>query len=125
MMGRMLGAAVAAAISLAGSAVAATPAWMEPAFGNTIVTTYPTGKVTRMWLDRGGRYELLRSSGKRNGGLWSVKGEQVCFRQTKPIPIPVSYCQARLAGGVGSRWSGKSPAGEAVTNVLVAGQEGR
>ena len=126
MMNRTSIGAMAVATSLASAAMAETaPAWMEPAFGNTIVTTYPTGKVTRMWLDRDGKYELLRSTGKRNGGRWTVKGDKVCFRQTRPVSIPFTFCQARLTGGIGTRWTGKSPAGERVTNVLVAGQEGR
>ena len=121
----MLTAAALSAVAAAAYAAPAAPSWLQPAFGNTIVTTYPTGKVTRLWMDPDGTFVLLRSTGKRHSGRWQVKGERICFKQTKPIPLPVSHCQARIAGGVGSRWPGKSLAGENVTNQLVAGQAGR
>ncbi|HEX8233605.1 MAG TPA: hypothetical protein VF559_09720 [Caulobacteraceae bacterium] len=125
MIGRSIITGATALALCASAAIAAVPAWMEPAFGNTVVTTYPSGKSTKLWIDRSGGFELLRSTGKRHYGRWTVKGERICFKQTKPIALPISHCQARIAGGIGSRWPGKSIGGESVTNVLVAGQAGR
>ena len=116
---------IAAVLTVATAANAAAPAWMEPVFGNTIVTTFPHGKSSKTWIDRDGTFESLRVTGKRISGKWQVKGDRVCLRQSKPIYIPISHCERKFAGGVGSTWNSKSPVGEALRNKLVAGQQGR
>lgn len=99
---------------------AASP--VEAAFGNTIVSTYPSGRSTKLWLNRNGTYEGQRTNGKRTAGKWSLKGGKVCLKQTKPAGIPLTFCSKVPAGKVGLTWSSKSPKGEPLKNRLVAGR---
>ena len=100
--------------------LAASP--VEAAFGNTIVSTYPSGRSTRLWLNRNGTYEGQRTNGKRTAGKWSLKGGKVCLRQTKPAGIPLTFCSKVPNGKVGATWTSKSPKGEPLRNRLVAGR---
>ncbi len=111
---------------LASAAITATSpvASLEPAFGNTIVTTYPNGKSTRTWLHRDGTYEALRANGDHTGGVWKIKGEQLCITQKVPVFVPLKFCTAIVPGGVGTSWSAKGLMGEPVRNMLVAGRQG-
>lgn len=110
-----------ASISLAPmTTFAASP--VEAAFGNTIVSTYPSGRSTRLWLNRNGTYEGQRTNGKRTAGKWTLKGGKVCLKQTKPAGIPISFCSPIPKGKVGMTWSSKSPKGEPLRNRLVAGR---
>ncbi|HYE46749.1 MAG TPA: hypothetical protein VEA44_13370 [Caulobacter sp.] len=114
-----------AALALALSAVSAPAAPRSPleaAFGNTIVSTYPSGRSTRLWLNRNGTYEGQRTNGKRTAGKWTVKGGKVCLRQTKPAGIPLTFCSKIPSGKVGAVWNSKSPKGEPLRNRLVAGR---
>ncbi|WGM39537.1 hypothetical protein AMEJIAPC_02461 [Caulobacter sp. NIBR1757] len=99
---------------------AASP--IEAAFGNTIVSTYPSGRSTRLWLKRDGTYEGQRTNGKRTAGRWTLKSGKVCLKQTRPVGIPLSFCSTIPAGKVGLTWSSKSPKGEPLNNRLVAGR---
>ena len=120
-------AALAALAAVAGSAaVAQTAADLAPAFGNTILSTYPSGRQTHLWLERGGTFEGLRSRGQRMSGVWTVNGRgELCLRQRRPVPLPVNYCTPVVRGGVGTRWSAKAPTGETIQVQLVAGQARR
>lgn len=95
---------------------------LEAAFGNTIVSTYPSGRSTRLWLDRDGSYKARRTNGKPTAGRWTRKGDKVCLRQTEPISIPLTFCSRIVAGSVGSTWESRSPKGEPLKNRLVAGR---
>ncbi|MCF8505555.1 MAG: hypothetical protein K9G59_11615 [Caulobacter sp.] len=113
---------------LAATVIAASapvpPAGLEPAFGNTIITTYPNGKSTRTWLHRDGTYEAQRANGERTGGVWKVKGGQLCITQKRPVFVPLTFCTPIVPGGVGASWSAKGLLGEPVRNVLAAGRQG-
>lgn len=114
-----------AATVIAASAPAPTlTSSLEPAFGNTIITTYPNGKSTRTWLHRDGTYEALRSNGERTGGVWKVKGGELCITQKRPVFVPLTFCTPIVPGGVGASWSAKGLLGEPVRNVLAAGRQG-
>ncbi|MBI1407663.1 MAG: hypothetical protein GC145_16245 [Caulobacter sp.] len=95
---------------------------MEAVFDNTIVSTYPSGRSTRLWLNRDGSYSARRTNGKATAGRWSRKGDRVCLRQTRPIAIPLTFCSKIVSGGVGTRWESRSPKGEPLKNRLVAGR---
>ncbi len=116
----LLATTIALAPLSAGLAVAASP--VEAAFGNTIVSTYPSGRSTRLWLKRDGTYEAQRTNGKRTAGKWTYRGGKVCLRQTRPVTVPLTFCSPVPSGKVGTRWSGKSPKGEPLNNRLVAGR---
>ena len=97
-------------------------AGLEPAFRNTIVSTYPDGRTARLWLEPGGTY---RGQGRRGGataGSWVIDGANICLRQRRPIPVPVRYCTPVMRGDVGARWTAKAVTGETITVQLVAGR---
>ncbi len=60
--------------------------------------------------------------GRLSSGRWRVSGEQICFRQSRPFPYPLSYCTTLVRGGVGTVWSGKAVTGEPIRIELVAGR---
>lgn len=111
---------------LAAATIAASSpgAGLEPAFGNTIVTTYPNGKSTRTWLHRDGTYEALRANGDRTGGVWKIKGGELCITQKRPVYVPLTFCTQIVPGGVGTTWSAKGLRGEPVRNILLPGSQG-
>lgn len=115
-----------ACISLAAVAcIAAAPApdvsLLEPAFGNTIVSTYPDGRTGHLWLKADGTYSYEGRRKTPSSGRWTLKGTKFCLKQSKPKSIPFSYCPPIKSGGVGTTWPGKAPTGEKIQLKLVAG----
>ena len=111
-----------AALSLLSSPALAQNAVLEPAFSNTIVSTYPDGRKAKLWLNRDGSYRAQGRRGKPSSGKWTLKGERICLKQSRPIPGPFSYCTAVKRGGVGTKWSGKAVTGEPIRIELTAGR---
>ena len=99
---------------------AATP--VDGAFGNTIISTYPDGRTARLWLHAGGAYDARGRRGDPSSGRWSIKGDKVCLRQSRPIPVPFSYCTPFGEARVGATWKGRAVTGEAISIRLVKGQ---
>lgn len=110
--------------------LAATPSWaqapenetLQPAFENTILSTYPDGRTARLWLNSDGSY---RAQGRRkdpSDGHWRLKGSKICLKQSHPFPSPFSFCTSLPAGGVGAAWSAKAVTGEAIRVTLVSGR---
>ena len=122
--------AILVAATLGTAAQASDPAASSPdsrlkaAFGNTIISTYPDGRKASLWLEPGGSYRGVGRRGKPSSGSWTVKGEQICLKQSRPIPMPVTYCTAIAQGGVGTRWTGKAVTGEPIKLELVPGRVG-
>ena len=112
-----------AALTLLAAPVAAHAApLVEAAFGNTLVSTYPDGRVGRLWLKPGGVYDYLGRNKKASSGRWVIKGEQICLQQNKPIPMPITFCtEAPNQGGIGATWPSKAISGEQVRMELVKG----
>lgn len=108
-------------LAILAAALAVTPA-MEPAFSNTIVSVYPDGREAKLWLDADGAYHGQGRRGDPSNGRWSMKGDKICFRQSRPIPIPFSWCTPMLEPKVGASWPGKSVTGETVRIELRAGR---
>ena len=94
----------------------------DAAFTGTIVSTYPDGRTARLQLERNGAYKAWGRRGKPSGGRWSVKGDEICLKQTRPFPAPFSYCTALRKGGVGTRWAAKAVTGEPIQVELRAGR---
>ena len=94
---------------------------LEPAFSNTIVSTYPDGRKAKLWLNRDGTYRAQGRRGKPSSGRWTLKGERICMKQSRPIPVG-SYCTGVRRGGVGTSWSGKAVTGEPIRIQVVAGR---
>ncbi|MDB5439876.1 MAG: hypothetical protein JWM33_2303 [Caulobacteraceae bacterium] len=113
-------AAVALAIaSTAGAAASApAPASMQAAFGNTIVSTYPDGRTGLLWLKEDGTYTAKGRRRTSSSGTWSVKANQVCLKQKKPVGAPFSYCTALPSS---ETWSAKAVTGEPIKVKVVKG----
>ena len=96
----------------AGAARADTQATVSKAFGNTIVLTYPDGRKGYTYLQADGSYTGEGRRKDPSAGHWRVKGEKLCFKQSKPLPVPFSYCFAVPAEGVEKGFTIKAPTGE-------------
>lgn len=115
----MLAAALTAALMLQATPTAVD---LEPAFGNTLLSTYPDGRTARMWLQPAGRFEGRGRRGGLSSGVWRVREGQVCFSQRRPIPVPGSFCTPIVKGGVGTAWTTRAVTGERIRVQLVAGR---
>jgi hypothetical protein len=62
-------------------------------FGNTVFSMYPDGRSQKIWLHPDGTWEGKSRKGKDLSGKWTLKGDRVCLRQTKPPTLPLSFCQ--------------------------------
>lgn len=110
-----------AALAL-GDARQPTVADLEPAFGNTLVSTYPDGRTARMWLQRDGVYEGQGRRGGLSQGVWRVREGQVCFSQRRPIPMPGRFCTPIVPGRIGATWTAQAMTGETIRVSLLEGR---
>ncbi len=103
--------------------VAAASSELAPAFQGTIVSTYPDGRKTELWLSKDGTYRAEGRKHDLSNGMWKLKGSnQICLRQKKPATLPLSYCTAVPHGGVGAAWTAKSVFGDPLQVKLIAGR---
>lgn len=75
-------------------------------FGNTVLSIYPDGRAQKIWMQPDGSWTGLSRRGNPLAGKWTVKGEKVCLRQSKPPTLPISFCEpfpADPAKGVESK----------------------
>jgi len=95
-MNRALCILTAAAAAAALNTQAAEPAsGIAAAFGNTVMSVYPDGRSQKIWLQPDGSWTGRSRRGTPLAGKWTMKGEKVCLRQSKPrILLAISYCQA-------------------------------
>ena len=100
------------------------PRALEPAFRNTLLSTYPDGRTARLWLDRDGGYQAQGRRGDRSSGHWKIKADRLCLKQSHPLPVPFSFCAPLIAGGVGKTWPAKAVTGESIRVKLVRGRSG-
>ena len=110
------------AAALVSQAPVPTAVELAPAYGNTLISTYPDGRTARTWLQPGGRYEGRGRRGGRSSGTWRIRDGQVCFSQRRPIPLPGAYCTPIVSGGVGTSWAARAVTGEQIRVTLVAGR---
>jgi hypothetical protein len=73
---------------------AAEMANVAATFGNTVLSIYPDGRAQRIWLQPDGSWTGLSRRGTPLAGKWSLKGEKVCLRQSRPPTLPISFCQS-------------------------------
>jgi hypothetical protein len=88
-----------AGIGLADAARAADPS-VSPAspnvsavFGNTVMSVYPDGRSQKIWLTSDGKWTGLSRRGNPLAGTWTLKGEKICLRQSRPPTLPISFCE--------------------------------
>jgi hypothetical protein len=74
------------------NAQAAPESGVAPAFGNTVVSTYPDGRTQKIWLHEDGTWDGLSRRGNALAGKWTVKADKLCLRQSRPPTLPISYC---------------------------------
>jgi hypothetical protein len=115
----LLLAAVLAA-PLASPAAAGPPANVAAAFGNTVLTIDPDGRSRKIWLRPDGRWTGLSRRGLDLAGTWTVRGDKVCLRQSKPRLFGRMCEKFPTAPGVGVET--KDPTGQTVQLKLVKGQ---
>jgi hypothetical protein len=118
----LAGLAAAAALLMTGGTAAAQARDLSPAFGNTIVSHHPDGRQARLWLNADHTFSAEGRGGNRSSGVWSVRGQELCLKQRRPIPIPFSYCHAFPEVSVGGRWNDTASNGDAVVNEIVRGR---
>lgn len=101
----------------------ASPAAAAPdvsvAFGNTVMTIDPDGRSRKLWLKPDGTWTGLSRRGLDLAGKWSVKGDKVCLKQSKP-KLPGSLCET-FPTKLGTSLSAKDPSGKTVQLKLVKG----
>ena len=100
--------------------VAADQSKVAAAFDNTIVSTYPDGRTGELWLASDGSYTAQGRRHDPSNGHWRVKGDKLCLKQSRPIPVPFSFCTP-LPSELGAGWTGKAVSGEAIQIKLVKG----
>jgi hypothetical protein len=107
-----------ALLMCAGAAQAADPANVKAAFGNTIVSTYPDGRTSHLWLKADGTYKYEGRRKTPSSGRWTEKGDRVCLKQSRPVSIFFTFCTPVPAART---WTAKAPTGEALKVRLVDG----
>lgn len=120
-MKRILIAAAALALT-AGVALADNLAGY---YGNTVISTGPDGKATKVKINKDGTYSSVLPDGKTTKGTWAWKDPTTaCFTQTDPAPAAGQgpACFPIDAHKVGDSWTGKTPDGKVeIKYSLVAG----
>ena len=120
----ILGAAAVAGLGALAAAPSQVPASLNVAFDNTIVSTYPDGRQSEIWLNRNGSYKGMGRRKDRSDGHWTLKGSKICLRQSHPMAVPFTYCTPLRSGAVGTTWTAKAVTGEQVHVKIVAGRTG-
>jgi hypothetical protein len=109
-----------AALATPGAGIDVSP--LEAAFGNTILSTYPNGMTAALYLNRDGSYTGQSRRREFIDGRWSLRPGEVCFRQSRPFPIPFSICRPLATPAIGDMWAAKAVTGETLTVTLLAGR---
>ena len=97
---------------------------MAGMYGNTIVVSYPGGKVTKVYVKPGGAYTVIRD-GMTINGTWADDGKQTCYTETDPAPSAGTkpVCVPTAAHKVGDTWTVKDAQGGTGNAVVVAGTQ--
>ena len=100
------------------AASAPPPPAVQKAFTGTIVSTYPDGRIAKLWMNPSGDFTSEGRRHDRHKGHWSVKGDKVCFRRGIG-----SYCTA-IPDGAGKSFTTKAVTGETIQVRLAPGRAG-
>jgi hypothetical protein len=102
------------------NAQAADVASVAPAFGNTVVSSYPDGTSQKIWLHPDGSWEGVSRKGVELAGHWRLKGDKVCLRQSKPPTLPISFC-TQVPATPEAQWASKDVMGRPIVISLMKG----
>jgi hypothetical protein len=92
------------------------------AFGNTVLSIYPDGRTQKIWLHPDGQWDGLSRRNEPLSGKWTLKGDKVCLRQSKPPTLPFSYCTAFPEDAhVGVTWASKDMGGTPIKLTVLKG----
>lgn len=92
------------------------------AFGNTVMSIYPDGRSQKIWLHPDGQWDGLGRDGKPLSGKWTMKGDKVCLRQSRPPTLPFSYCTAFPDDPhIGVTWTSRDMGGTPIRLTVVKG----
>jgi len=114
----LVAALMAAPIAI--TPAAAAPADASAAFGNTVLIVDPDGRSRKIWLQPNGAWTGMSRRGLDLAGTWTVKGEKVCIKQSKPR-LPGSLCET-FPTRIGATVTAKDPSGKAVRLRLAKGR---
>lgn len=92
------------------------PPELQKAFKGTIVSTYPDGRIAKLWMNPSGDYVSMGRRHERHKGRWSLKGDKVCFKRGI-----FGYCTAMPSD---TEFTTKAVTGEQIRVRLVPGREG-
>ena len=109
------------ALAVALPCAAAEPSKVDEAFGNTIISTYPDGRMAELWLAADGSYTAQGRRHDPSRGHWRVTDGKMCLKQSHPLAFGITYCVPLPAGGLHESWTGKAYTGEAITIHLAQG----
>jgi len=98
------------------AAASAPPANLQKAFTHTVVSTYPDGRIAKLWMNPSGIYTSMGRRHDRHSGHWKLKGDKVCFKRG-----PFGYCTAFPTE---TAFTTKAVTGETIQVRLVPGREG-
>lgn len=113
---------VALLAMLIGSPARTDQSPIAPAFGNTILSTYPDGRTGELWLKPDGSYTAMGRRKDQSNGHWKVHDQKLCLKQAHPFAPPFSFCTPIPSGGFSAAWSAKSVSGEPIKITLVKGR---
>lgn len=93
-------------------------------YGNTVMCTYPNGNVTKVYVESGGQFSVIRG-GQTVAGTWTDDGTNVCYTEINPAPAAGTkpICLASKAWKVGDGWQVTDPTGATCNAVLTAGHQ--
>jgi hypothetical protein len=91
---------------------ASADASLAPAFSGTIVSTYPDGRKGRLWLSPDGAYKAAGRRNDMSSGHWTIKGDKVCLKQSRPLPVPFAFCTPKPTS---TTWKAEAVSGEPIT----------
>jgi len=103
-------------VMLAAAAAAPPPPELQKAFSGTIVSTYPDGRIAKLWMNPDGTFASEGRRHDRHKGRWSVKGEKVCFKRGL-----FGYCTQMPSD---SEFTTKAVTGEKIRVRLEPGRKG-
>jgi hypothetical protein len=93
---------------------------VAPAFGNTVISSYPDGTSQKIWLHPDGSWDGISRKGAHLAGHWTLREDKVCLRQQKPPTLPISFCTAVPSSG-NAQWSSHDVMGRPITLSLMKG----
>ena len=96
---------------------AAPPPAVEKAFKGTIVSTYPDGRIAKLWMRPDGTYTSQGRRHEYHNGKWKLSGDKVCFKRGL-----FGYCTQIPGGDTG--FTTKAVTGEKIQVRLEPGRDG-